>query len=136
MRPGKGAKRFARNLTSSWSDCHKLRGTLASSILGSNSITVKRPQLFTRLADQRFLSRIDQIDIQNLVPVIIRHRQAITYKNFDQSSFVVHRLDSELLSGINVATQDFEDEIEAQYRSSYPAKFPYFVLKREVIGRQ
>ena len=34
---------------------------------------------------ERFLSRIDQIDIQNLVPVIIRHRQAITYKNFDRA---------------------------------------------------
>lgn len=77
---------------------------------------------------ERVLTRLTAIDINNLVQVIIHHRRAITFRNFDKSSFEKQDASSERISDINAATQDFEDEIEAQYRIAYPPKFPYFTL--------
>jgi hypothetical protein len=75
---------------------------------------------------ERSLTRIAKIDVETLIPVIVHHRRAITYKNFDRSSFTTQELGNELIGDINSDTQDFEDEIEAQYRRNYPSKFPYF----------
>ncbi len=75
---------------------------------------------------ERSLGRISQIDAEALIPAIVIHRRAITYQNFDKSSFQTQQVGNELLSDINSSTQDFEEEIEAQYRRSYPSKFPYF----------
>ncbi len=75
---------------------------------------------------ERFVGRITKFQIDNFTPVIIQHRRAITYKNLDKSSFNSQKFESELLADINSATQDFEDELEAQYRLSYPTTFPYF----------
>ena len=36
---------------------------------------------------ERFLHRLAVINVDDLVPVIIHHRRAITFKNFDKSSF-------------------------------------------------
>ena len=77
---------------------------------------------------ERVLARLTAIEINNLVPVIILHRRAITFRNLDKSSFEKQDSSSEMISDINSATQDFEDEIEAQYRIAYPPKFPYFTL--------
>lgn len=86
---------------------------------------------------ERTLGRIAQISVGNLVPVIIHHRRAITYRNFDKSTFQRQDYASELLADINAATQDFEDEIEAQYRLSYPSTFPYFKMKSSrLLGSQ
>ena len=76
---------------------------------------------------QRILARLIAIDADNLVQVIIHHRRSITYRNFDKTSFKKQKPSSEMISDINSATEDFEDEIEAQYRLAYPPKFPYFV---------
>lgn len=75
---------------------------------------------------ERALINLTAITIDNLNRVIIHHRRAITYKNFDKTSFVKQEVTSDLIFKINAATQDFEDEIETQYRISYPPKFPYF----------
>ena len=77
---------------------------------------------------QRTLMRLTAIQINNLVPVIILYRRAITLQNLDKSSFKKQDASSEMISEINAATQDFEDEIETQYRIAYPPKFPYFTL--------
>ena len=77
---------------------------------------------------ERVLTRLTAIQVDNLVPVIILHRRAITFQNFDKTSFEKKDSSSEVISDINSATQDFEDEIEAQYRIAYPPKFPYFTL--------
>jgi hypothetical protein len=81
---------------------------------------------------ERILTRIPGMNIDNLVSVIILHRRAITYQNFDMSSFQRLDLGGELIGDINAATQDFEDEIEAQYRLNYPANFPYFQLRSRI----
>jgi hypothetical protein len=80
---------------------------------------------------ERVLTRLTAIQVDNLVPVIILHRRAITFQNFDKTSFEKKDSSSEVISDINSATQDFEDEIEAQYRIAYPPKFPYFTLPWE-----
>jgi hypothetical protein len=80
---------------------------------------------------ERALNRIPKIDSDALVNVIILHRRSITYSNFDRSIYVRQDQASELIGDINSATQDFEDEIEYQYRQSYPATFPYFELRKQ-----
>jgi hypothetical protein len=75
---------------------------------------------------ERVLHRLASINVNNLVPVIIHHRRAITFKNFDMSTFGTLGSTVDLIADISAVTQDFEDEIEAQYRIAYPPKFPYF----------
>lgn len=75
---------------------------------------------------ERFLHRLAVINVDDLVPVIIHHRRAITFKNFDKSSFSPVDFNSRMITDISFATQEFEDDIEGQYRVSYPPKFPYF----------
>ena len=77
---------------------------------------------------ERSLDRIKRFKLDDFTPVIIAHRRAVTYKNFDSGSFSTCELDSELLADISFATHEFEDEIERQYGRSYPSKFPYFKL--------
>lgn len=75
---------------------------------------------------ERHVSRISRFDTDCFNAVIIQHRRAVTYRNFDKSTFSQQTFDGELLVEVNSATQSFEDELEAQYRISYPSKFPYF----------
>ena len=75
---------------------------------------------------ERSLARVTRFNLDDFTPVIIMHRRAITLKNFDSSSFSSCDQDSEMLMEISAATHDFEEEIERQYRGSYPSKFPYF----------
>ena len=74
------------------------------------------------------LGRITRFNVDIFTPVIILHRRAITYKNFDSGTFNSCDPGSELLMDISAATYDFEDEIERQYRESYPSRFPYFKI--------
>ena len=79
---------------------------------------------------ERLVARNSRFDSDCFIAVIIQHRRAITYKNFDKSAFVQQPFDSDLLAEVNVTTQAFEDELEAQYRISYPSRFPYFQIRK------
>jgi hypothetical protein len=75
---------------------------------------------------ERTLERSSVLNIDALVPHIIRFRRAMTLQNFDSSNFRTLEAGDPILQDISNAAADLEDEIEFQYRQAYPAKFPYF----------
>lgn len=75
---------------------------------------------------ERSMNRVPVFIIDNFTGPIIRLRRAITLKNFDLSDFVQQSQPSDILQDVFSASQDIEDEMEAQYRSNYHPNFPYF----------
>jgi len=75
---------------------------------------------------ERSATRVQALNIDALVPMLIHHRRAITLQNFDASSFKTQAGSSEIFADIASASADFEDELERQYGVRYPSRFPYF----------
>lgn len=75
---------------------------------------------------ERALLRTSGLSMDSLLATIIGLRRSITLQNFDKSSFKTQIEASEIMSNINHAALDLEDEIEHQYRIRYPSTFPYF----------
>jgi hypothetical protein len=74
---------------------------------------------------ERLLNRIGCFDQDAFVPGIIQLRRSITLNNFDKSEFEQQQADSEILEGIESASEEIEDEMERQYRFEYPSRFPF-----------
>jgi hypothetical protein len=81
-------------------------------------------------AFERKLNRIPIIRVENLLPLVIALRRAISLNNFDKSSFVTQTIASSILSDITASAYDLEEGVEFQYRDRYPSSFPYFRLPR------
>ncbi|WP_186057589.1 hypothetical protein [Burkholderia gladioli] len=77
---------------------------------------------------ERQMNRIGCFDVDDFGPAIIQLRRSVTLRNFDRSEFVTQDADSDVLEGISAAAENVEDEMERQYRYSYPVKFPYIRL--------
>lgn len=63
---------------------------------------------------------------KSLEEIIIDHRQGMTLKNFDASTFVPQLAGSAVLSEISATTAEYEEALEAAYVSQYPPHFPYY----------
>jgi hypothetical protein len=59
---------------------------------------------------------------------VIAHRQSLTLENFAQSNFSPQEPSSAILREIAVATAEYEEALEAGYRTQYPSNFPYYSM--------
>lgn len=75
---------------------------------------------------ERRAVRLAEAASVSLGDAAIAHRQSLTLRNFEVSSFTPQQPNSDILAEIEAATASYEEALEDVYREQYPSQFPYY----------